>query len=98
MLLYPTSMSQQQPILAPLTQIVSLYPCCEQFITFTNDVYAQIDNMSVGDLQNTVNISLSMQKVFDLPIRIRVAKRLQFAIPADAVYLRAQTGGEFRIR
>src|SRR5579875_301584 len=65
MLLYPSSVPQQQPILAPLNQLTSLYPCCEQFITFSNDVYAQIDNMSAGDLQNAANIAASMQKVFD---------------------------------
>ncbi|WP_304459090.1 hypothetical protein [Alicyclobacillus sendaiensis] len=65
MLLYPASVPQQQPILAPLNQLTSLYPCCEQFITFASDVYAQIDNMSAGDLQNVANIASSMQKVFD---------------------------------
>lgn len=65
MLRRPLQVPQQQPVLAPLNQVTSLYPCCEQFITFTNDVYAQIDNMSAGDLQNVADIALSMQKVFD---------------------------------
>lgn len=65
MLRYANQVASQQPVLAPLQNIVSTVPACELYITFANQVNSNMGQLSTGALKNISKISRNMAKVFD---------------------------------
>ena len=65
MLRYPKQVASQQILLAPLQTILNTVPACEQWITFSQQVSANMPDYSVGALHNIAKIARNMQKVFD---------------------------------
>lgn len=65
MLRYPSQVSAQQAVLAPLQSLVSTVPACELWITFAASADLLFPSLSTGALTLLSQIADSMAKVAD---------------------------------
>ena len=65
MLRYPAQVASQQPILAPLRNLVVTVPALELFITLLTKIEAVWPTLSPGGLQNVANVARAVANVCD---------------------------------